>query len=78
MRLFAVVFLALLAMAASAGCGSETGGVAAPPETTTEPTPTTSNREAAPPLSGVTLESDAIALADLRGRPVLINIWSSW
>ena len=35
-------------------------------------------REAAPALSGVTLDGDAIALGDFRGRPVLINVWSSW
>jgi hypothetical protein len=32
----------------------------------------------APPVAGPTLEGKRIALADLRGKPVLINVWSSW
>ena len=75
---FAVAVLASLAIATVAGCGSENGEVAAPPETATDSTPSTTNREPAPPLSSVTLEDDAIALDDFRGRPVLINVWSSW
>ena len=34
--------------------------------------------ESSTALSGVTLDGDAITLGDLRGRPVLINVWSSW
>ena len=33
---------------------------------------------ARPPIAGVTLEGKRLALADLRGKPVLINVWSSW
>lgn len=33
---------------------------------------------AKPPIAGVTLEGKQLALADLRGKPVLINVWSSW
>jgi hypothetical protein len=32
----------------------------------------------APKTAGVTLGGKRLALADLRGRPVLINVWSSW
>ena len=77
MRSFAVALLALLAMAAVAGCGSETDEAVAPSATVTESTPETT-RETAPALSGVTLDGDAITLGDFRGRPVLINVWSSW
>jgi cytochrome oxidase Cu insertion factor (SCO1/SenC/PrrC family) len=78
MRSFAVVLLALLAMAAVAGCGSEADEAAAPSATVTESTEQETSRKRAPALSGVTLDGDAITLDDFRGRPVLINVWSSW
>ena len=78
MRRFAVALLALLAMAAVAGCGSETDEAAAPSATVTESPAQETSRERAPALSGVTLDGDAITLDDFRGRPVLINVWSSW
>ena len=31
-----------------------------------------------PPIAGVTLEGKRLALAELRDKPVLINVWSSW
>jgi hypothetical protein len=40
--------------------------------------PATQTREPAPALSGESLAGEPVALADLRGRPVLINVWSSW
>jgi len=36
------------------------------------------SRPAAPPIAGTTLDGKRLALADLRGKPVLINVWSSW
>ncbi len=35
-------------------------------------------RRPAPPLSGVTLDGKQLSLAKLRGKPVFINVWSSW
>jgi cytochrome c biogenesis protein CcmG, thiol:disulfide interchange protein DsbE len=32
----------------------------------------------APPLTGVTLDGRSLSLADLRGRPVIVNFWASW
>ena len=32
----------------------------------------------APPIAGTTLDGKRLALADLRGKPVVINVWSSW
>ena len=78
MRSFAFALFAFLAMAAVAGCGSETDDAVAPPATVTESMPPETIRETAPALSGVTLDGDAITLGDFRGRPVLINVWSSW
>ena len=78
MRSLAVALLALLALAAVVGCGSETDEAVAPSATVTESTTPQTTRETAPALSGVTLDGDAITLGDFRGRPVLINVWSSW
>ncbi len=70
--------VALLVTTAGVGCGGERTDDAAAPRETTEPPAQSSSRQAAPPLSGVTLDGDAIAIGDFRGRPVLINVWSSW
>lgn len=34
--------------------------------------------EAAPEYAAVTLHGDSIALADLRGEVVLLNVWATW
>ena len=44
-------------------------GAAATPE---------AKRRPAPPLAGVTLDGKQLSLAKLRGKPVFINVWSSW
>ncbi len=35
-------------------------------------------RKSAPPIAGTTLDGKRLALRDLRGKPVVINVWSSW
>ena len=35
-------------------------------------------RRPAPSLIGVTLDGKQLSLAKLRGKPVFINVWSSW
>ena len=35
-------------------------------------------RRPAPALAGVTLDGKQLSLARLRGKPVFINVWSSW
>jgi hypothetical protein len=35
-------------------------------------------RRPAPALAGVTLDGKQLSLAKLRGKPVFINVWSSW
>jgi hypothetical protein len=35
-------------------------------------------RRPAPALAGVTLDGKQLSLTKLRGKPVFINVWSSW
>jgi hypothetical protein len=35
-------------------------------------------RPQAPDITGVTLDGKRVALSHFRGRPVFINVWSSW
>jgi hypothetical protein len=72
--------LALVVLVLAAGCGSGDPQGAPPEETTTtaESPSTASAREAAPRLAGESLDGESVALDDFRGRPVLINVWSSW
>ena len=77
MRALSTLLVAVLAGVALTACGGSDGEVAAP-TTPVETQPASTDRERAPEIAGVTLEGDAIALGDFRGRPVLVNVWSSW
>jgi cytochrome oxidase Cu insertion factor (SCO1/SenC/PrrC family) len=81
-RPLAQVLMAVLCALAAAGCGGGgSGGQAAsqdPAATRAEPPSATSGRERAPTIAGTSLDDQPISLADYRGRPVLVNIWSSW
>jgi hypothetical protein len=35
-------------------------------------------RRPAPPIAGLTLDGKQLSLTKLRGKPVFINVWSSW
>jgi hypothetical protein len=39
---------------------------------------TAPKRPLAPNIKGTTLDGKKITLAQFRGRPVFINVWSSW
>ena len=59
------------------GAGPDDEATVATP-TVSEAAPSEPGREPAPAIEGVSLDGDPISLADFRGRPVLINVWSSW
>jgi hypothetical protein len=58
----------LLAVLALAACGSEQ---ASTPATTAAPAD-------GAPLAGAGLDGERVSLADFRGKPVFVNVWSSW
>ncbi len=73
--------LALLAVLAGCGggtdaapTGAETASTGAAPTTATPP----STAPAAPRVAGTTLDGERVSLDDFRGMPVLVNVWSSW
>jgi cytochrome oxidase Cu insertion factor (SCO1/SenC/PrrC family) len=76
--LVVAAFCALLIV----GCGGGTDEAAGPPSTTgateSTPAPDASGRRPAPAIEGVSLDGEPISLADYRGRPVFVNVWSSW
>jgi hypothetical protein len=71
------VAAALVTLALASGCGGSDEQTT-PPTTRAEPPAAASTREPAPALSGESLSGETIALQDFSGRPVLINVWSSW
>ena len=84
-RFAALLPLALAALLLAVGCGGSSGEEdAAPPEplptqpSATTSSPSTPDRPPAPPIDGLTVDGERISLSDFRGRPVLVNVWSSW
>jgi peroxiredoxin len=85
-RLFVLVAIACGAMIAAAGCttgndavnqmnGSDNGFVSAATATKIYPT---SQRPAAPAVSGTSLDGTKYTLASDRGHVVVLNFWGSW
>jgi hypothetical protein len=73
----ALGFLLALCALVAAGCGGSAMEEAVPPAETT-PRADAANRTPAPQIEGVSLDGERISLADLRGKPVFVNVWSSW
>ncbi|MCJ7821467.1 MAG: TlpA family protein disulfide reductase, partial [Armatimonadetes bacterium] len=71
--LFAVLALALLTVVA-AGCRSPSASAPSSSGTPPSGTPPTG---AAPDFSLVSLDGEAYSLADLKGKPIVLNFWSS-
>jgi hypothetical protein len=61
-----LIVVGLVVLLAGCGGGSDGGRTAVPAPTSTSA------------VSGATLDGEAISLDDFRGRPVLVNVWSSW
>ena len=64
--------LTLAAVVLLAGCGGGDDREAAP-----QPIATQAAR-VVPAISGTTLDGETISLGDFRGRPLVVNVWSSW
>jgi len=66
----------------ASGCTNTTGGAGDTGYVATEVTGITTiaaaNRQAAPDLSGTTLDGKKLALSDYRGKVVVVNVWGSW
>jgi cytochrome oxidase Cu insertion factor (SCO1/SenC/PrrC family) len=72
----ALTYVVALCALFSVGCGSGTGEEAGAPTTST--LSDASSRSQAPAIDGISLEGKQMSLDDFRGRPVLVNVWSSW
>lgn len=83
-RLGALAVALLLASVAPTACGGEGGagagaGPSGPPRVgDTVPTTRTVDGVDAPWFAAATLEGDTVTIADLRGTPVLVNMWATW
>jgi hypothetical protein len=62
--------LAVVAALLLAGCGAST-------TETSEPA-TTGGGGGGPRIAGAGLDGTRVDVADLRGKPVFVNVWSSW
>ena len=64
--------LAVVAAVLLAGCGAST-----PQESQQQPSePATTG--SGPRIAGTGLDGKRFDVADLRGKPVFVNVWSSW
>lgn len=70
--------LCILLVAVSA-CGGERPDRATPPRLgDTVPLTRTDDGKEVPWLETVSLDGDTVAIADLRGSPVMLNLWATW
>jgi thiol-disulfide isomerase/thioredoxin len=72
----ALVLTAFLLSACGAPAQQEPSGAATDPVGVQRTPP--AEREAAPVISGTTLDGDQLSLADYRGKTVVLNVWASW
>jgi peroxiredoxin len=84
-RLAVLLALGVLAAGALAGCGGRTASVKSAssqsgyvPGTGVITTVPVGQRQAAPALAGKDLDGNAVSLAALRGKVVVLNVWASW
>jgi hypothetical protein len=75
----ALGILLALGVLVAAGCGGGDGmQEVAPPASGQTTTVMATERAPAPSIEGTSLDGEHISLADYRGRPVFVNVWSSW
>lgn len=72
-----LVVAALCALGA-VGCGSSSDEAAPPAAAETSQSSEASSRPQAPAIAGLSVGGDKISLASFLGRPVMVNVWSSW
>jgi hypothetical protein len=65
----------LVVVLALVGCGGADRSDDAAPA---RPAPDAAPARPAPEVTGMTLDGEAFALGDLRGKPVMLNAWASW
>lgn len=70
------LLLCAAAVLALAGCGSSEP--AAVPAETTAPQTTTLAVGDGPDVSGPGLDNEALSATAYRGKPLFVNVWSSW
>jgi hypothetical protein len=73
-----VAGIVLLCLSLAAGCGGERETEATSPSDAAASPPAQSSRTPAPGIEGTTIDGERISLEAFRGRPVLVNVWSSW
>lgn len=73
-----VLAVALAVVAIASGCGGSDEEAAPVVESVVETATIRPERPRAPELVGTTLDGESLSLGDFRGRPVLVNVWSSW
>lgn len=77
-RPFGLALVIALCAVAVAGCGSSSSEPTAAPDAAPAETQPPPGRDPAPAIDGTSVEGKPLALADYRGRAVLVNVWSSW
>lgn len=75
---FRLLAVAVAVVAIASGCGGSEESAAPVVESVVETETNLAERPPAPELAGTTLDGEAISLGDFKGRPVLVNVWSSW
>jgi hypothetical protein len=73
-----VLVLAVSGVLAGVGCGGESERGTSDSTVAPGSREAAEKRQQAPPIAGTTLDGDRISLASFAGRPVQINVWSSW
>jgi cytochrome oxidase Cu insertion factor (SCO1/SenC/PrrC family) len=62
-----LLVIALVMLAACGGDGTSSGGA-----------PVTATSSGGVTVEGETLDGGRVSLAELRGKPVFVNVWASW